>query len=77
MHEFVQSPRLLHELVTRTEIQVVGVAQDDLRLDVVEIARGHRLDRRLRADGHVRGRFNHAVRRKEPAAARAGVLVHV
>ena len=42
--------------------QVVGVAEDDARADRFELARGHRLDGAVGADGHEDGRRDLAVR---------------
>ena len=59
------------QLVAGPQGQVVGVAEDDLGADLLEVAVQRGLDRALRADGHERGRLDDAVRRVERAEARA------
>ncbi len=53
--------------------QVEGVAQDDLRVDFIELQRRHRLDRAIGAHRHEDRRFDHAVVQRDAAAA--GVAV--
>ena len=77
VHEFVQAACLLHELVPGPKIEVVRVAEDDVRAHVHEVARGHRLDGRLRADGHEDRRFDVSVRGVQHAIARAALLADV
>ena len=64
-------PAALHELVAGAHIQVIGVGEDDLRARLPQVARQHPLDRRLRADGHIDGRLDVAVRGVKNAGARA------
>jgi hypothetical protein len=52
---------------------VEGVAEADLRADVVEVARRHRLDRAVGADRHEDRRFDGAVGQREAAAAGGAV----
>ena len=61
------------ELVARAEIQVIGVAEDDLRAAVDEVSVECGLDRSLRTDGHERRRLNDAMRRLERAQPRGTV----
>ena len=59
------------QIVAGAQVEVIGVAEDDLGADLFEIAMGDALDRALRADRHERRRLDDAVRRREHAAARA------
>jgi hypothetical protein len=54
---------------------MVGIRQNNLRTRLFKVAREYPLYRRLRADGHVYGRFNVPVRRMQDtrASARFGV----
>ena len=56
--------------VARLEIQVIGVAEDDLGAEVDEVAVSQRLDRSARPDRHERRRLDDAVRRAQLAAPR-------
>ena len=71
VHEFVQPPCAGDELIAGAHIQVIGVGEDDLRADLLEIARQHALDGRLRTDGHIDGRQDIAVRGVKDARPRA------
>ena len=61
--EAVQAAAPRDEVVARPQVQVVGIAEQDLRADRFEIAVGDTLHRALRADRHERGRLDLAVRR--------------
>jgi hypothetical protein len=53
--------------------QMIRVAEDDLRVEVVQqVPREHALDCGLRAHGHEHGRLHVAVRGVQNARARAG-----
>ena len=75
IHKFVKPSRLFNEFVPGAHVQVIGVGEDDLRPRLFQIAREHPLDGRLRADGHVDGRLDVAVRGVKYArtGARGGV----
>ena len=51
---------------------MIGVGEDDLRVEFFEIALRLALHGRGRADGHERRRFDHAVRSGQAAQTRAG-----
>ena len=68
-HEAVQAAELAHDLLARPQVQVVGVAEHDLRAEARELERVERLDRALRADGHEDRRADRAVRRLERGGA--------
>ena len=72
-HELVQSAELADGLVPGPQIQMIGVAQDDLGVQVVQqIARQDAFDGRLRADGHEHRSLDVAMRGVQNAGARAG-----
>ncbi len=77
VHEFMQAARFLHELVSGPKIKVIRIAEYDVCFYVQQIARGHRLDGRLRADRHEDRRFDVAVRRMQHAISRAALLANV
>jgi hypothetical protein len=53
--EPVEAAHARDEIVAGPQIEVIGVAQQNLRADVFEIAMRHTLHRTLGADGHERG----------------------
>ena len=62
-----------HEFVAGTQVQMIGVAQNDLRADGVKIVGSKRLHAAHRAHGHEDGGFNDAVRGVKQAGS--GVAV--
>jgi hypothetical protein len=56
-------------LLARTEVQVIGVAQDDARAGVDQMLLGDRLDGALSADGHEDRGLDRAVGRGQAAAS--------
>ena len=76
-HEPVQPSERANELLPRAEHQVVGVREDDLRAQRLEIVLPHRLDRRLRAHRHEERGLHRAVRGVQAAAACVGTGVGV
>ena len=77
VHKFMKPPRLLHQLVAWTQVQVVGVGEDDGRPRLLHVPRRHGLHRGLGAHGHVHGGIDVPVGGVEAAQAGAGLLVHV
>ena len=63
------------QLVAGTQVQVIGVAEDDLGARVLDVAERDPLHRAARADRHERRRLHRAVRRLEHAAPRGAVAV--
>ena len=57
------------------DVQVVGVAENDLRAALHQFARVHGLDAGLRANGHIDGRVHDAVRGGQSAQPRLGLGV--
>ena len=47
---------------------MIGVAQNNLRLDVVQVLRGHGFNRAVSANGHKHRRFHRAVVQFQGAA---------
>jgi hypothetical protein len=76
-HEPMQSSRLLQDIKARTKIQVVGVPQNDVRVDGFgqHILR-HRLDGTLRANRHERGGAEVTVRRLQRAGPGLGMGIN-
>ena len=69
MHELMEPARRADDLAARTEVQVVGVAEQDLRTRLLDLLRGHAFDRRLRAHGHEDRCLDLAMRRLQHAQA--------
>ena len=70
-HELVQAAEPFDALVARAQVEVVGVAQDDLGADLVQVVGIERLDRGVGADRHEHRRLDVAVRRRQVAQAGA------
>ena len=60
--ETVQAARRADDIHAGTDVEVVGVAEDDLRAHLVEFARIKRLHAALRAHGHKHRRLHHPMR---------------
>ena len=73
LHEPVEAAVRGDDLGARAEVQVIGVAEDDLRAELPQLARLDGLDRRLGADGHEAGRLDHPVGRHETSGASGSV----
>ena len=71
----VESAAPRDQVVAGPQIEMVGVAQQDLGADRLEVAVGHALHRALRADRHERRRLHLAVRRRHTPAPGAAVGV--
>src|SRR5271170_7772706 len=63
IHEFVQTAGSADYVKSGTKIQMISVAENNLRAHLVKFARVERLDAGLRADGHEHRRFDDAARR--------------
>ncbi len=77
IHKLVQTARAPHGLLAGAHVQVIRIAENNLRPELFELVRRKRLYGRLRPDGHEHGRFNHAVRRGKLADARARLFANV
>ena len=69
----MQPAELGDHVVARAEVQVVGVAENDLRADGAQLVRVEALDRALRPDRHECRRLHVAVGGTEDAGARGAV----
>ncbi len=72
-HERVQAAELGDDVLAGAEVEVVGVAEQDLRAERAQLLRVDRLHRPLRPDRHERRRAHLAVRGAEDAGARGAV----
>ena len=73
--EPVQAAAARDQIVAGPQVQVIGVAQQDLGARSFDIAVRDAFDGALRADRHERRRVDVAVSRRHDAAARAAVGV--
>src|SRR5277367_1460611 len=71
-HEFVQAAHPANQFVPGTQIKMVRIREDDLRVEFFEIALRLALYGCGRAYRHKRGRFDHTVRRGQTSETRAG-----
>ncbi len=62
------------DLEPRAQPQVERIPEHDLRAELLELRRAHRLHGAVGADGHERRRIDLAVREREPPAARGPVV---
>ena len=69
--EAVQPAAPRDQIVAGTQVEMVGVAEENLGAERFEIAVRHALDGALRADRHERRRLDVAVRGRHHARARA------
>ena len=74
-NEVVQSAGAGDEIAARPEEQVVGVPEDDLGPEVLEIAMRDRLDGAARAHRHKHRRVHDTMRRPQLAAAGEALAV--
>jgi len=58
--------------MSRAQIEMIGVGENDFGAQLFERLLPKSLNARSGADGKKKGRLNHAVRRGQPAASRAG-----
>ena len=77
VHELVKPPRLLHQLVAGSEVQVVGVGQEDGRPCLLHVPGRHGLHRGLGTHGHVYGGVDVPVGGVEATQPGPGLLVHM
>ena len=68
-HELVQAADLADDVEPRTHEKMVGIAEDDLRMELPQFARTHRLHRSLRADRHENRCTNNSATRVQHSAA--------
>ena len=68
-HELVQAADLADDVEPRTHEKMVGIAEDDLRMELPQFARTHRLHGSLRADRHENRCANDTTARVQRSAA--------
>jgi len=68
----MQSSQFANQPVAGTQIEMVGVGEDDLRIELFEILLCLALDRRRGPDRHEGRRLDQAVRRPQLSPASAG-----
>ena len=69
VHEFVQAAQRRHALGTRTQHEMEGIAEHDLRTGLGDRLREHRLDGAGGADRHEGRRLDRAMGRGDAATA--------
>jgi hypothetical protein len=74
-HELVKTATARDQAVARFEVEVIRVAEDDLRAKIREVALRDCLDRSTRTNRHECRRLDDAVRRRQLAATRATVAM--
>src|SRR3989344_610425 len=72
VHEFSEAPGIAHELISGLEKEVVGVAENRLRAEHLDLFGCERFHRCFRANDNERRRLNGAVWRRNPSPARGG-----
>ncbi len=68
----VQAAGVAHDVSAGAQVEVVGVGEQDLRPEIVQLGGGDALDRGARADGHEDGRLHGTVGGVEASPARRG-----
>src|ERR1700720_4191134 len=71
VHEPVQPAEMFDYINSRPNKQVIGVSENNLRLQFAQLERTHRFHASLGTDRNERGSVDYAMRRHQPAAARA------
>ena len=77
IHEVVQPARFSDQLLARAQVQVIRVAEQNLRADLFHFPGRHGLHRGRRAHRHINRRLNIAVGRMQHAQPCAGLLANV
>ena len=70
-HKAVQPARLFDDILSGTHMEMIGIAEDYLRAQPLQLGRRHRLDGGLRPHRHKDRRLYHSVRRRKLPGARA------
>jgi hypothetical protein len=73
--EFVQPARCADDVHARADVEMIRVAEDDLRAHLAQLARVNRLHAALRAHGHEHRRVHHSVGRGQSSEPRLRVRV--
>src|SRR3989442_766535 len=73
--ELMQSASGADDLEAGPDVEVISIAEDDLRAHLAQLARIDRLDAALGPDRHENGSVDDSVRRGQPAQAGFGIRV--
>ena len=71
-HELVQAAEFADQFVARPQIQMIGIAQNDLRAEIFQRFIAQTLHCALRTARHEERSVNRSVRRRHASAARTG-----
>ena len=71
-HEFVQPTLPGDHFLSRPDMEMVGISEDNLSSKFVKLRRRHSLDGALRANGHEHGRLNKTATRPQGSRSRFG-----
>jgi hypothetical protein len=75
--EAMQAAVRFDDLQAGAQVQVEGVAEDDLGAERADLFGQHALHRAIGAHGHEGGRFHGAARKMQAAAARGAVVAQL
>lgn len=75
IHEFVQATGGADDGESGTQVEMVSIAENNLRAHLMKFARVERLDAGLRADGHEHRRLNDAMHSDQFSQARLGLRI--
>ena len=76
-HESMKSAKVFDHLQTRSQEEMIGVAENNLRAHRTKLLRGHRLNGALGANGHEDRRFDQPVFGEQPAPASPGTGINL
>ena len=71
-HESMKSSKVFDHLKTRSQEEMIGVAENNLRAHRTKLLRGHRLDGALGSNGHEDRRFDQPMFGEQSAPASPG-----
>ena len=69
----MQPAQRAYHILPRPEVQMVRIAEDDLRAGVADLVRMQAAHGSVRTDRHERGRLHDAVRRRERSGSRGAL----
>ena len=75
INEPVQPARGADDIEPGADVEVIGIAEDDLSAHLAQLARVNRLNASLRADGHKDRRIHDSMRGRQSAQARPGTCI--
>ena len=74
-HEFMQAAQVANQFMPRPQVKMIGIAEQNLATQLLQISRQHRLDGPLGSHRHEGGSLHHAVSRDQATEARFGVWI--